>query len=497
VIVPFHASTSGQRLGVEITGDGIARPPRSVTTPALQLNPSSRATERDLATEFDRRLREREARDLRALVRTGGGVPAASLSGSAQSRSVPSVGDTLVINVNAHQTCTQRIDRRARVRFVSERAIFLEDTSNPAGGFTDADHQVFAAAFDQTVYPTITRNFGQPTDIDGNGRVLILFTRAVNELTASGSDSYVAGFFYARDLFPIRDADGLRGCAGSNAAEILYMLTPDPTGVVNGHVRTREFVAERTVGVLAHELQHLINASRRIHMVPGQNWNEEFWLNEGLSHIAEELIFYATTPYDPGQGITIQMLRNGPGHLSRFNQYQVSNAGRYSSFLRNPEEASPLDGNGLGTRGASWAFLRYAADRYGGDQEEFWQRLVDSDATGYSNLLSVLGSSPLAWMHDWSVALYADDLLPSISTRFRQPSWNHRSVLPALSSNGGSYPLKIVDLRPGTESRFELAAGSAVTVRFRVPSGAPARLRVTSGSAIPPPELRYTILRVL
>ena len=38
--------------------------------------------------------------------------------------------------------------------------------------------------------------------IDENQRVIIFYTRAVNELTPSGADSYVGGFFYNRDLFP-------------------------------------------------------------------------------------------------------------------------------------------------------------------------------------------------------------------------------------------------------------------------------------------------------
>ena len=39
---------------------------------------------------------------------------------------------------------------------------------------------------------------------------------------------------------------------------MLYMLVPDPTGEVNGNRRTRDFVGTRTAGVLAHELQHLV-----------------------------------------------------------------------------------------------------------------------------------------------------------------------------------------------------------------------------------------------
>jgi hypothetical protein len=496
LVVPFSASLTAQRLRVRISGEGIQGPRGSTSfSPRISDAESGQRSLEDFATEFDRRLREREARDLAPRVRRRGPDLLETPRPSIAANALPAVGDTMVINVNAHQTCSQRIDRRARVRRVSNRAVFLEDTTNPAGGFTDADYQAFALAFDQLVHPTITTSFGAPTDIDENGRVLIIFTRAVNELTPAGSSSFVSGFFYSRDLFPRRDTNQLSGCAGSNAAEILYMLAPDPTGTINGNARPRDLLLERTVGVLAHELQHLINASRRLHVLGATNWNEEFWLNEGLSHIAEELMFYATTPHEPGQTITIGQLRNGVGQLARFNQYQVSNASRYSDFLKNPEDASPLHGTSLATRGASWAFLRYVADRRGGDQSAFWRRLIDSDATGYSNLMSALGSSPLGWMHDWSVALYVDDLTP-VSTRFRQPSWHHRSILPALSSNNGAYPLRIISMRQGDPVSVDLVAAGSATIHVAVPADSAPRISFTSGGANAPPELRYTVLRL-
>lgn len=43
----------------------------------------------------------------------------------------------------------------------------------PAGGFTRADWEAFAAAMDTLVYPVDVLNFGEPTDIDGNGRVFL------------------------------------------------------------------------------------------------------------------------------------------------------------------------------------------------------------------------------------------------------------------------------------------------------------------------------------
>jgi len=78
---------------------------------------------------------------------------------------------------------------------------------------------------------------------------------------------------------------------------MFYMLVPDSTGVVNGNSRTKAFVLQVTVGTIAHEYQHLINAARRLYILRqgGISWQEDLWLNEGLSHVAEELVYYRSS----------------------------------------------------------------------------------------------------------------------------------------------------------------------------------------------------------
>ncbi|HUE96071.1 MAG TPA: hypothetical protein VMN39_05400, partial [Longimicrobiaceae bacterium] len=389
--------------------------------------------------------------------------------------------------------CGDPLYRDARGSAVSERAVILHDLQNPGGGFTDAEYADFAKTFDELVYPTVVANFGEPTDIDRNGRVVILFTSAVNELASAQASSYVAGFFYARDLFPKANTPALSRCEASNEAELLYMMTPDPLGSVKGNVRSKRFVRDRTVAVLGHELQHLINASRRLRVVGSEQWNEEFWLNEGLSHIAEELLFYAATGLEPRREITGARVRGAV--RESFERYQWVNSARYAAYLRDPAGASAFSGPDLANRGASWAFLRYAADRRAGDDPTLWRRLVDTHAIGYANLAAALGVSPITWMHDWAVSFYTDDFIP-VEPRFRQPSWNFRSVLPTLGNGVNSYPLRVdhvVQRSPAYQGT--LVAGGAGILRFSVPAGGRAHFRTTSGGAAPPSHLRLTLVR--
>lgn len=495
LLVPFNAAESGAALQVRLTSEGVAppQPPDPSRQPPYQPEPDLRATPRGL--DFEAALRARERRDLTPLVTTRG--PRGDPAFAASPAGLPTVGQTLELNVNAAQTCTDAVRRHARVVAVTQYAIILDDPANPADGFTDAEYRAFGEAFDLLVYPTIRQYFGEPTDIDGNGRVLILFTRAVNELTSPGSGSYVGGFFFARDLFPKSDADGLRGCGGSNAAEVLYMLVPDPKGEVNGNTRSKRFVSQRTVAILAHELQHLVSTGRRLRVLGLENWSEDFWLNEGLSHIAEELAFYAATSLAPRSGIHYGTLKSSDEIDDRLEQFQMTNFIRLSSYARAPGEASPFFGTELATRGASWSFLRYAADRKGGDEAAFWRTIIDGEAVGYQNLMDALGASPMTWIHDWAVALYVDRIT-DVPERFRNPSWSYRTILPWVDLNAGVYPLTVRILRTRFDPReasYELGPGGAGFARIVVPATTRAAIRIDSGGALPPASLRLTVVR--
>ena len=47
----------------------------------------------------------------------------------------------------------------------------------------------------------------------------------------------------------------------------------------------------------------------------------------------------------------------------------------------------------MGTRGATWSFLRYAADQMGSGSTQPWTRLANATTTGFANLRAVFGES--------------------------------------------------------------------------------------------------------
>jgi hypothetical protein len=382
-------------------------------------------------------------------------------------------------NVQTEHFCDHPDYRNGRVVGVGDHLIIVADTDNPTGGFTDKEYQELAESFDELIYPTVTEHFGEPADIDDNDRVVAFFTRAVNELTPAGSDGYVGGFFYARDLFPKKGSTTMQGCAGSNEAEIFYLIVPDPTGAVNNNRRPKDVVAEIALGTMAHELQHLINSSRRLFVNNADDSAEDLWLNEGLSHIAEELVFYRAAGLGPRQNIGVNQLRSSERLVNAFNLYQSSNFGRLSRFLSATEShAAYGDSASLGNRGAAWLFLRYLADRTGIPERDLWFKLVNSSTSGFTNVQQVIGEDLSPLYRDWSVASYLDDLVTTREPGHQHASWNYRSIMAAVNGS----VIEPRQLSPVRQEQLVLQAGGAAYLEFEALPLQRARIQVASGT---------------
>jgi hypothetical protein len=491
VVIPFHATTAGSaQLRVALRGEGLAPPPE---VPQSGVAPGWSPVANVTAWEAHERHHARMTADVREhirfLRRTGA---------LAQLRVPPprrqqlgantTVGQIVQLNANALGNACTAVDMRpARVEAVSNHAIVVADTTNPSGGFTRLDFEAIAAEFDRLIYPTVTRHFGTPPDIDANQRVVIFYTRAVNEMTRPTDQGYVGGFFWARDLIP-RSAS----CAASNEAEIFFMLVPDPSALASHIPHSRDALRQSTLATVGHEFQHLINAGRRLDRC-GFDCFEELWLDEGLSHIAEEVLFYAETNRRPRSNISRATL--AAGESESLNRYMGSNLVRYGLYLERVTAHSVFGAENFGSlemRGASWAFLRYLADHSGRADEEFFRSLVQTERTGVENLRGTIDEEPLEALRRWGVSVFTDDLVAT-AVEFQQPSWHFRSWLPPVFGN--RFPLQTHTLGPGGAVDLEIRGGTSGYVYVRGGPGAGARVTTSVGGASPPDELRVTVVR--
>jgi len=499
-LVPFLADEDGEaRLRVEAIGanirDAVGPPDPNRLPGAL----SAAQPQRD--REMHLRLMERMRSGLTIRPPTAASrdvEPVAPTTAAA----VPAVGSFITIGIPQfylnQNPCTAGAVRQARVSAVSQRAILVNDPTNPAGGLTDAELRAFGDEFDRQIYPVDVLNFGAPTDLDDNGgRVIIVFTREVNALTPPNSGGgYFGGFFFPGDLFPRVGTPRLGGCPRSNVGEIFYLLTPDPNGAVNGNRFPKDLVLRTAGGTIAHELEHLINSARRMYVNNAEDF-EEVWLDEALAHAAEELNFYAASGLAPRQNLTLGQITADTRRNNAVNNYLLDNLARYMTYLQAPDSNSVIGPDLLETRGGSWAFLRYAVDRRGtGDQQLFFN-LVNSTRTGLDNLSQVIGAPALDWVQDWTLSVYTDDAVP-VEPRFTQPSWNFRSIMPAVAALYGEaevFPLKVERLGSNVSREHNLRGGGAAYLRFGIAGGGRLGLRLTSNGGAPPADLRFSLVR--
>ena len=381
---------------------GSDRAPRSRAArhPAQSLNTAQ--------AEWDLFLREHED------VLRGAGSTAGRAIGTTPV-AVPGIGDLRDFDVLRADGGFDQVT--ARVRLVSERAILYEDTTALAS-LDNADAELFAGLFDDPIYPVNTGAFGSPSDLDGNDRVIILFTPSVNRLSPPGSTDLVGGFFFGLDLMP--------ELAHSNAGEVFYVLVPDPTGIY-GNVWSADLVRSTVPPVLTHEFQHMIHHNERI-IERGASNREAIWLSEGLAHLAEDLVG--------------EVLRKR-GRVAEADEHQRGNRNRASLFLTEPSDVSLIIATGQGSlaeRGVAWLFLEYLRGQAGNDT--VLRLLTGTTATGTVNVESVTGRDWADVFSDWSAAL---ELERQVSLRGPLPLRNELlfpgfDLIAALELGGGGFP---------------------------------------------------------
>lgn len=501
-VVAFYGNPDSSAIqNLTVTGKGATAVTSSsnlVPMNAGAANPLfARSASTNLRAELDAQRRIAAQRDLTPLMPDA----RAQMRRSALRTMIPSnptLGSLVTLNANGIQSCTAPKNRTSRVAAVSATAIVVADTGNPAGGFTDAEYLSFARMFDTLIVPLATSTFGTHGDVDGNGKVVLFFTKEVNALTPkSGAGGTVGAFFFERDLFPLSTTNGLTGCPGSNFAEMAYLLVPDPQGIYSiSH--TKQDVLDITPATLIHEYQHLINASRRLYTNNAAAF-EDVWLNEGLSHIGEELLYYKVAGFAPRQNIGANAFRTAAA-VDFFNNYQGDNNGRYELFMGKPNLTSVYgSGDALETRGAVWHLLRYLADHRGSSDGDIWTSLVNTTSTGQQNLSRVFGANYMTQIRDWATTVFTDDFPGVTDARFLEASWNMRSIFPVLVNSAGQplgrYPLAVVPVSETSPANVSLFAGGAAYLRFSVPANGQASIDWSTNGLPVSGLMQFTLVR--
>jgi len=426
--------------------------------PAERFHSMLRAREKQLAQEPSTALFSRSQ------IQSGSGGP-------------PVLGEQRTFNVCSSSACTAFVQATATARSVGQRVAIFVDNAAPPGGYTDPDLDKVRTLFDQYLYPIDTTAFGRESDIDGNGVVVVLLTPKVNALSpnCSSTGRIILGYFFGADLLPTSSSN-----PGSNNGEVFYGLVPDP----NNSSCTVE-VAEansRLPATFIHEFQHMISFNQHVLMRHGSS--EDTWLNEGLSHFAEELGGRLVPDQEcPVTGSCAAEFLDGGDVLNAFD------------YLASPEDFFLIEpGNSTGQleeRGANWLFVRWLADQFDPSTvlgTQLTRQLVATNQVGSANVAARTGADFSTLVGEWQLANYLDDLpgFSAASTRLSYTSWNFREV---AAGQGREYPL-IPESTDGTAYGHSgtLRAGSGHHVLLvQSPGASPVDLRLTgpAGAALP------------
>ena len=223
--------------------------------------------------------------------------------------------------------------------------IYVDNTLWTGNLITQPQIETIASTFDNTYYPTETAYFGQENSpgIDNDIRVTVLITRIV---TSSNS---IIGYFDPTDELPDSQAQtiGLR----SNQREMFYM---------NGY----DYIPANPtfMHTLSHEFFHMIQYN--------QNPKEESWVGEGMADNAAYIV----------------------GNRALDD--------KMNAFMKNPSiSLLPLsyDVEPIAHYGASFLFIRYLFEQYGGsnvtEQQNFMRNLTRSGDKGTRTIDFALASA--------------------------------------------------------------------------------------------------------
>lgn len=237
----------------------------------------------------------------------------------------PAVGSTRSLRVTA-AGATETITVRAAA--VGQKSIVWVDAtpSHPAtmdAAFIDP----FLTDFENTILPRARSVFGVESDLDGDGRIGLVFTPLTKDVAVA--------FFTGCDLA------ATQGCPEGNRGEFLYLTPP---ANIDPPYNTPNAIKE----ILAHELGHLIHFNRKVLKNKLNSWPDGTYMIEGFGAFTQDAVGF--------QSGNLYVAMAGLDQIGTFSLADTLNDRARTDSVR--------DG---ALRGGSYWFVRYLYDRAGAD----------------------------------------------------------------------------------------------------------------------------------
>lgn len=377
-------------------------------------------------------------RDERALIESGrislqAAHRLATAPGGLAPAQVPQVGDEFTVqfpDIDGN-VCTDVVPLRTEVKHVGREGIWVEDVTIPTG-FGEARYQTLSDQFDDQVIGVLDDWYGRPTDIDGNGRVVIVMTNELNRRLDRNGGGTLA-FVTNADLAPTDE------CRASSEGEYFYYLSPDPDGAI-GPAFSVEEVEELAIGLVAHEVTHVIQFGRRAEIDAVRFMTA--WESEGQATFSEEIVGYAFDGLGPERNLGADVILDEMVEINWYirpftdlafyfgfqgaEQPKVSGAPEQCSFVDSPANGPCIPRIHYG---GTWSFLRWLVDHFGDTRPDgpqgMHRGLIENNSNGFSSIQQITGEPIHVLLAEWAATLYLDDRVEGLENpRLDFPSWN-------------------------------------------------------------------------
>jgi hypothetical protein len=453
--------------------------------PAALGTRSRAALEHAAALEWRRDLFARLARGS-----AGAGVPHAVPAPLPTNRTHPVVGQVWPMRIAVKDSaCSVFRNLSARVVHVGPHATFLEDVQTPRARPLDVLYDSLGVEYENSIQQILLLYFGDPAkydrQLDGDGRVLVLFTNRI------GRD-----FNGAAGMVSSCDFDSQASTAASNQGEVIYV----DVSAQAGRDSTWRLKAAET---LVHEGSHLASYAARM-ASGGRTW-EETWLLEALAMQAEEIYRRTSSGVlwkgNAGAGEAGPLADDHFFYLRQFYTCPEAQSPLYDPDTAPSDSARPCPAEHSGAPprgsystdsfyGSGWLLVRWTADHFSPrGEEDFFKRLVqDSVESGAANLAKQAGRPFDFLVVNWLLAAALDDRpgFTPHSPLHTVPSWNTRAVL----TTAGRFPLRVTSTGTGNNAwDFEVRGASGRFFGVTVVSGAPRVLDVMPQGQATPDEV--------
>ncbi len=369
------------------------------------------------------------------------------------------INDDIIIKIVANRMGIKYNDYTFNLRRISAHAKFFVDKANTS--ITEDDLTHFESEYENYIYPLLIEQYGEFLDIDGDGKLSIVFSDQYKSLG-------FAGLFNTADLIP--EESGGNG----NNRDMIGVWTPGHTSSYTGEywrISTRE--------TISHEMHHAINFSAKLirrgyttseliaqnisSLGSADNLMEEEWIDEGIS-VCTEARYRQLRGND-----SLTTINNYDGSTEELDS--VYNDNRFGYWLQNSNISLTTWQSALNHYGQKGLFFWYLFEQKG---PSFIQSITQSLDGGYNNLNSMIDVTEHNIKFEQAIIneiLHSRGIADKTTITNSELRFNSNVFPQNLSSLGSNYHLtKDIVLGNGSNS-ISVAPNSAAYFTISQPEG--------------------------